>query len=105
MRFKARKQLQFYEEVARHFDLERGEIGSKRRHEPINREVGLVDRVLDAPNLWTQRQVADAALLRAKAAERERDAEVERGIEMQEALERELLDRPTAVAAVQEAER
>ena len=97
-------QDRYYEEVARHFGLRRGEIGSKRRHEPINREVGLVDRILDAPKRWEHRQVAEAAQLRADDAERNLVAEIGRRVEAERALERELLDRPTAVEAVADAE-
>ena len=35
-------QSRYHREVAAGFGLERGEVGSSRRHEPINRRVGLV---------------------------------------------------------------
>ena len=65
-------------EVGKRFGLERGEVGSRRKHEPINRRKGFIERVLEAPSKWSDRQRAETALLKAEDAERERDRAVQR---------------------------
>ena len=71
-------QDRYHEEVGRRFGLARGEVGSRRKHAPIDRRKGLVDRILADPEKWTARQYAEAALLRAEDADRERDRAVHR---------------------------
>ena len=93
-------QNHYQEEVGRRFGLARGEIGSQRKHEQIDRRKGLVDRVLEEPAKWTARQHAEAALLRAEDADRERDRAVQRQREAE--AER---DRAVDAAASAEAER
>ena len=90
----------YHEEVGRRFGLARGEVGSRRKHEPIDRRKGLVDRILQDPTKWTARQHAEAALLRAEDADRERDRAVQRQREAE--AER---DRAVDAAASAEAER
>ena len=68
----------YHAEVGEKFGLARGEIGSGRRHEAINRRKGIIERVLEAPAKWSDRQRADAASLDAADARRERDVAVER---------------------------
>ena len=86
-------QTRYHQDVAEHFDLERGVIGSNRRHEPINRSVGLVERVLDAPRLWSRKQTHEAGQEAIRIASgdrgRRRDAEVQR--------DRMLIERDAAV--------
>ena len=53
-------QDRYHDEVGRRFGLARGEVGSGRKHEQIDRRKGLVDRVLDDPAKWTARQYAEA---------------------------------------------
>ena len=65
-------QDRYQQEVGKRFGLERGEIGSRRKHEAINRRKGFFERVIEAPSTWSDRQRAEAALLRAEAADRER---------------------------------
>ena len=87
-------------DVGKRFGLARGEVGSQRKHEPINRRKGLVERILEAPSKWSDRQRAEAALLKAEDTERERDRTVERAREAE--AER---DRARGAEASAEAER
>ncbi len=66
-------QDRYHEEVGRRFGLARGEVGSRRKHAPIDRRKGLVHRILAEPAKWSARQHGEAAQLRAKDADRERD--------------------------------
>ena len=66
-------QDRYQKEVGCRFGLARGEVGSRRKHEPIDRRKGLVDRILAEPAKWSARQHAEAAQLRAEDADRERD--------------------------------
>ena len=93
-------QDRYQQEVGKRFGLERGEIGSRRKHEAINRPKGFLERVLEAPSTRSDQQRAEAALLRAKAADRERDHAVQRQCEAE--AER---DRALDVAASAEADR
>lgn len=70
-------QDRYQKEVGQRFGLKRGEIGSRRKHEAINRPKGLLERVVEAPSKWSDRQRAKAALLHAEAANRERDQAVQ----------------------------
>ena len=92
-------QDRYQQEVGKRFGLKRGEIGSRRRHEAINRPKGFFERVLEAPSTRSDRQRAEAALLRAEAADRDRDHTVQRQREAE--AER---DRALDVAASAEAE-
>ena len=93
-------QDRYHQEVGKRFGLARGEVGSRRKHEAINRPKGFFERVVEAPSTWSDRQRAEAALLRAEVADRERDHAVQRQREAEE--ER---DRALDVAASAEAER
>ncbi len=93
-------QDRYQKEVGRRFGLARGEVGSRRKHEPIDRRKGLVDRVLDDPAKWSARQHAEAALLRAEDTDRERDRAVQQQREAEAAR-----DRAVEAAASAEAER
>ena len=93
-------QDRYQQEVGKRFGLARGEIGSRRKHEAINRPKGFLERVLEAPSTRSDQQRAEAALLRAKAADRERDHAVQRQCEAE--AER---DRALDVAASAEADR
>ena len=93
-------QDRYHEEVGRRFGLARGEVGSRRTHEPPDRRKGLVDRFLDDPEKCSAREYAEAALLRAEDADRERDRAVQRQREAE--AER---DRAVDAATSAEAER
>ena len=93
-------QSRYHEEVGRWFGLARGEVGSRRKHAPIDRRKGLVDRILDEPTKWSAREHAEAAQLRAEDADRERD----RAVQQQREAEAER-DRAVDAAASAEAER
>ncbi len=93
-------QDRYHQAVGKRFGLARGEIGSRRKHEAINRPKGFFERVVEAPSTWSDRQRAEAALLRAEVADRERDHALQRQREAE--AER---DRALDVAASAEAER
>ena len=60
----------YYEKVSLPFGLARGEIGSKRRHEPPDRDRGLRERVQDAEARTTEALAAAAAAEASLAAVR-----------------------------------
>ena len=93
-------QDRYQQEVGKRFGLKRGEIGSRRKHEVINRPKGVFERALELPLTWSDRQRAEAALLHAEAALRERDGAVQRQREAEPERDR-AVDR----AASAEAER
>ena len=69
-------QGRYYENVSQPFGLGRGEIGSKRRHEPPDRDKGLRERVQDA-EARTIEAVAAAAAAKASLAAVRHQREVE----------------------------
>ena len=93
-------QDRYQREVGKRFGLERGEIGSRRKHEAINRPKGLFERALELPSIWSDRRRAEEALRHAEAADRERDRAVQRQREAE--TER---DRAVDLAASAEVER
>ena len=93
-------QDRYQQEVGKRFGLERGEIGSRRKHEAINRRKGFFERVIEAPSTWSDRRRAEASLLHAKDAEHERD----RAVQGERAAKAET-DRALDAAASAEAER
>ena len=69
-------QDRYYENVSRPFGLGRGEIGSKRRHEPPDRDKGLRERVQDAEARTNEAMGAAAAAEASLAlARHQREAE------------------------------
>ncbi len=69
-------QDQYFEHVSQPFGLARGEIGSRRRHEPPDRERGLRERVQDAEARTLEAMAAAAAAEASLAAVRHsREAE------------------------------
>ena len=69
-------QDRYYEEVSKPFGLGRGEIGSRRRHEPPDRDRGLRERVQDAEARTIEALAAAAAAEASLAAVRfSREAE------------------------------
>ncbi len=93
-------QDRYQREVGKRFGLKRGETGARRKHEAINAEKGLFERALELPTTWSDRQRAEEAVLRAEAADRERDRAVRRQREAE--ADR---DRAVSLAASAEAER
>ena len=89
----------YHAEVGQRFGLERGEVGSRRTHEAINRRKALIKRVLEAPSKWSDRQHAEAPLLHAEDADRERDRAVERQREAETQRDRAEGARAAAVEA------
>ena len=69
-------QDQYFEHVSQPFGLGRGEVGSKRRHEPPDRDKGLRERVQDAETRTIEAMAAAAAAEATLAAVRHgREAE------------------------------
>ena len=60
-----------HREVSARFGLERGEVGSARKHQPIDRVRGVVGRVLKTPGAFTTRTVRAAAEAAIGLAEKE----------------------------------
>ncbi len=69
-------QDRYYENVSQPFGLGRGEIGSRRRHEPPDRDRGLRERVQDA-EARTNEAIAAAAAAEASLAAVRRQREVD----------------------------
>ena len=88
----------YQHDVGERFGLGRGEVGSGRKHERINRRRGLVERVLDGVD-FTTKQKLEASRLDAADARTARD----RAIEGRERAERDrdhaLSERAAAVEA------
>ena len=71
-------QDRYQDEVGKRFGLERGEVGSRRKHEAINQPKGPIDRFIGVLLKRADARRAEAALLHAEDADRERERAVQR---------------------------
>ena len=71
-------QDRYQDDVGKRFGLERGEVGSRRKHEAINQPKGPIDCFIEVLLKWADARRAEAALLHAEDADREHERAVQR---------------------------